>query len=108
MVTCPSPAKTTFPLRRTHRMVVERIFLLMNRCPKYEGSASMADPLNLYFSTAQKKPEPSVVNPKAETREKGHNGVERCISSLSRINRRGKGAVPGSMTRSSAGPHWSG
>jgi len=49
-----------------------------------------------------------VVNPKAETREKGHNGAERCIPSLSRIDRRGKEAVPGSMTRSFVGPHWNG
>ncbi len=29
IVTWPSPAKTTLPLRRTHRIVVERILLLI-------------------------------------------------------------------------------
>jgi hypothetical protein len=28
-VTCPSPAMTTFPSRRTHKMVVERIFTFL-------------------------------------------------------------------------------
>jgi hypothetical protein len=29
MVTCPSPARTTLPLRRTHKIVVERILFFI-------------------------------------------------------------------------------
>jgi hypothetical protein len=32
----------------------------------------------------------AVVNPKAETREKGHNGAKRCPPSISRISRKRK------------------
>ena len=34
MVTCPSPARTTLPLRRTQSIVVERIFSSLNRMAK--------------------------------------------------------------------------
>jgi|UPI0004B05C7F hypothetical protein len=39
MVTCPSPAITTFPLRRTHKMVVERIFLCIFK-PLFQHSGT--------------------------------------------------------------------
>lgn len=49
-----------------------------------------------------------VVNPKAETREKRHNGAERCLPNLSRINRRRKWVALANMTRASVRQQWNG
>jgi hypothetical protein len=49
-----------------------------------------------------------VVNPKAETREKRHNGAERCLSHRSRINKGRKWVVLSNSTRTSVKRHWNG
>jgi hypothetical protein len=59
MVTCPSPAKTTLPFRRTHKIVVERIFLLIDSftCGSVFAPVALRSAqsvLNLHFSTAKK------------------------------------------------------
>jgi hypothetical protein len=49
---------------------------------------------------------PGVVNPKAETRDKRHNGAERCLPSRSRINRGRKWGALRNSTRASVKQPW--